>query len=97
MDDVGYSMDEFVLVDAIWNLIGRRTSFTSIFDSRFNRRVQIHHSNNCSFIELLQKEEVRFHHMNTQFNSGLAARKNKSQQLLFKIVYILFIDDIMMG
>jgi hypothetical protein len=42
--------------------------------SRFSRRVQIHHSNIWSFIELLQKEEVRFHHMNTQFNVGLAAR-----------------------
>jgi hypothetical protein len=36
--------------------------------------VQIHHPNILAFIELLQKEEVRFHHMNTQFNAGLAAR-----------------------
>jgi hypothetical protein len=48
--------------------------FLLAFHSRFNRRVQIHHPNIWSFIELLQKEEVRFHHMNIQFNAGLAAR-----------------------
>jgi hypothetical protein len=31
MGDVGYSMYEFVLFDAIWNLIGRRASFILIF------------------------------------------------------------------
>jgi hypothetical protein len=48
--------------------------FPLAFHSRFNRRVQIYHPNIWSFIELLQKEAVHFHHMNTQFNAGLAAR-----------------------
>lgn len=32
------------------------------------------HQPAISFIEVLQKEEVRFHHMNTQFDAGLGAR-----------------------
>ncbi|CAF2058936.1 unnamed protein product [Rotaria magnacalcarata] len=52
----------------------RTNNNAEVFHGRFNRRVQVTHSNIWSFIKFLQGEECRFHHIYTQFTAGLGAR-----------------------
>ncbi|CAF3955018.1 unnamed protein product [Rotaria sordida] len=56
----------------------------SLLISRFNRRVQLNHTNLWSFIKFQQDEEVHFHHMSVQFTTGLEARPKQAKTIVIQ-------------
>ncbi|CAF0838537.1 unnamed protein product [Rotaria sordida] len=58
--------------------------FYLLFQSRFNRRVQVNHTNLWSFIKFQQDEEVHFHHMSVQFTTGSEARPKQAKTIVIQ-------------